>query len=379
MNNETVLLELNHVAKRYANGDSVVHALDDVSLDIRAGEFVAIMGQSGSGKSTLMNMLGCLDRPTAGHVPGARRGRRELWTAMNSRRCAATRSASCSSATTCSARPRPPRTSKCRRSMPAATRPSASSRARALLQRLGLGERVRTQARAALRRPAAARLDRARADERRRGDPRRRAHRRARQQERRRGDGAAQASCMRRATPSSSSRTMRASPQHADRVIEISDGRSSRTPGRKAACDVRREPAHATGHRALHWLPQFVEAVEDGAALAAHEPVPHALTLLGIVIGVGAVVAMLAIGNGSKAEVLTTASSDGHQPAAGVPRRARRAPERRQRDAGAGRRAAPCATCRMCPTCRRSGARSRRCASAASTTGRRSPASGPTT
>ena len=60
------LIEARALFKSYRMGDQLVQALNDVSLDIGEGEFVAIMGASGSGKSTLMNILGCLDRPSAG-------------------------------------------------------------------------------------------------------------------------------------------------------------------------------------------------------------------------------------------------------------------------------------------------------------------------
>ncbi len=60
------LIEVKHAIKTYQTGEESFNALDDVSLSIEEGEFVAIMGTSGSGKSTCMNMLGTLDKPNSG-------------------------------------------------------------------------------------------------------------------------------------------------------------------------------------------------------------------------------------------------------------------------------------------------------------------------
>ena len=60
------LIEFDNVCKYYQMGDTTVKAADHISMKINKGEFVAIVGQSGSGKSTCMNIIGCLDVPTAG-------------------------------------------------------------------------------------------------------------------------------------------------------------------------------------------------------------------------------------------------------------------------------------------------------------------------
>ena len=64
----TALYSLEGVAKFFQRGPTTVRALDGVDLQIEAGEFVTLEGPSGSGKTTLLQLLGALDRPSAGHV-----------------------------------------------------------------------------------------------------------------------------------------------------------------------------------------------------------------------------------------------------------------------------------------------------------------------
>ena len=62
----SAILKISNLVKVYSTGDISVKALKGINLEIKKGDFVAIMGTSGSGKSTLMNILGCLDYPTSG-------------------------------------------------------------------------------------------------------------------------------------------------------------------------------------------------------------------------------------------------------------------------------------------------------------------------
>jgi putative ABC transport system ATP-binding protein len=66
MTDRPLIIQTIEMTKIYGMGDAQVLALDSIDIEIRQGEFVAVMGPSGSGKSTLMNILGCLDRPTSG-------------------------------------------------------------------------------------------------------------------------------------------------------------------------------------------------------------------------------------------------------------------------------------------------------------------------
>jgi putative ABC transport system ATP-binding protein len=64
--NRSPVAELIHIVKTYGSGDTEVRALNDLTLTVERGDYLAVMGASGSGKSTAMNILGCLDRPTGG-------------------------------------------------------------------------------------------------------------------------------------------------------------------------------------------------------------------------------------------------------------------------------------------------------------------------
>ena len=66
MSDSPEIIRLEEIHRHYIMGEELVRALDGISVSIREGEFLAILGQSGSGKSTMMNLLGCLDTPTSG-------------------------------------------------------------------------------------------------------------------------------------------------------------------------------------------------------------------------------------------------------------------------------------------------------------------------
>ena len=294
------LISLDRVSRHYRSGDTVVRALDEVSLDIHDGEFVAVMGQSGSGKSTLMNIVGCLDRPTGGayrvrgrpvaelDADGLAELRRETFGFVFQRyNLLATASAE-----------ENVEIPAIYAGMP---RQARQERAAQLLGRLGLGDR-RAHRPAELSGGQQQRVAIARALM---NDP-----------------PVILADEPTGALDSTSGEEVMALlarlhgegrtiilithdeqvASHAERIVRISDGRivSDSRPAGRAATAVEAVQRKAVGGLTS----QAFESAKTALRALSVNKFRTALTLLGIVIGVGAVITMLAVGNGSKQKVL---------------------------------------------------------------------------
>jgi macrolide transport system ATP-binding/permease protein len=301
------VIRLEGVTKTFRNGDLEVEVLHGIDLEIRAGEFVAIMGASGSGKSTLMNILGCLDRPTSGRYLFDGRdvsalGRDEL--ARLRREAFGFVFQSYNLIPTASAAHNV--------EVPAvyAGVPAAERRARAekLLRMLGLGERLGhrpsqlsggQQQRVSIARALMNGGQILLADE---------------------PTGALDSKSGREVMAllhqlSDAGHTViiithaREVAEEAQRVIEIADGRIVKDPGPSAVSEEKRLVEKSKEETSL--LPGLIEAAKAAAAALRANVFRTALTLLGIVIGVGSVIAMLAVGNGAKQAVLDRISGMG--------------------------------------------------------------------
>ncbi len=305
---EAPLLQLEDVAKIYAGGDGAeVRALDGITLSIASGEFVAIMGQSGSGKSTLMNLLGCLDTPSRGRycvrgIDVATLGKDEL--AALRRDCFGFVFQRYNLMTTITAAENV--------ELPAIYAGTAKAqrvqRAAALLGQLGLGERLAhkpnqlsggQQQRVSIARALMNDAEVILADE-----PTGALDSKSGEEvlallKRLHGEGRTIILITHDAKVAA----------HAERVIQISDGRIVEDSGSRGGAAVRQ--ALPDGRRHPHWLPDLGEAVKMALHSLRGNLFRSALTLLGVVIGVAAVVTMLAIGNGSKAQVMKSIESMG--------------------------------------------------------------------
>ena len=206
------LIEIADVTKTYRMGEVEVEALRGVSVDVDAGEFVAVMGPSGSGKSTLLNILGCFDRPTRGRYRLAGEDVSELGAdalaeTRNRTLGFVFQSFNLLARTTALENVELPL-------VYAGVHPRARrERATAALERVGLGRPAGPPPQPAVGRAAAARRDRARARQRAAPGAGRRADRQPRFPRERRDDGAARARSRATASRSCWSRTSPTSPR----------------------------------------------------------------------------------------------------------------------------------------------------------------------
>ena len=306
----TPLLHLENITKHYMMGETLVKALDGVSLSIYQGEFVAIMGQSGSGKSTLMNILGCLDRPTSGRyfVRGQDAShfekdelstlRREIFGFVFQRYNLMANATALENV-----------------EIPAIyarmAKPARQSRAAEMLAKLGLGDRIHNRpaqlsggqqqrvaiARALMNNPAVILAD----------EPTGALDSRTGQEvmellKSLHAEGRTVILITHDETVA----------QHARRIIRIQDGRiiddtrDATMPPIETAKPPQQAEAPSQG---------FIHDIAESAKMALRALRVNifrtSLTLLGIIIGVAAVVTMLAIGAGSKAKILDQISAMG--------------------------------------------------------------------
>ncbi|WP_245593432.1 MacB family efflux pump subunit [Azospirillum halopraeferens] len=309
------LITLRDITRSFRRGDETVPVLHGISLDVHAGEFVAIMGASGSGKSTLMNLIGLLDRPTGGSY---RFDGREVADLDADRRAVLRREAFGFIFQQYNLLPSASALDNV--AMPAVyagrTAPERQARAAELLTALGLGERMdhrpsqlsggqqqRVSIARALMNGGAVIL----ADE-----PTGALDSRS---------GAEVMRLLRDLNRQGHTVLLithdPAVARQADRVVEIRDGRivaddRTRTDAGDAADSATAEPVRpATGDRRAVTARDVAEAGRMALQALRHNLLRTLLTLLGIIIGVASVVAMLAIGDGAREQVMNRISSMG--------------------------------------------------------------------